>query len=219
MNGLYRHDLDISSGRGGGPLSIFDPPRGDEHAPLTIAGVDEAGRGPLAGPVVAAAVILDLAAPIDGINDSKKLTPARRDALYAQITSNAVAYAVGMAAPEEIDRVNILQATFLAMARAIEKLNARYGLLLIDGNQYIPTIPRGVQQTITSGDSKSASVAAASIIAKVTRDRIMAEYHEKYPLYNFAKHKGYGTKLHREMIALHGACDIHRRSFLNAGKS
>ena len=195
MDDLYRHDTALAGGT------------------VMIAGVDEAGRGPLAGPVVAAAVVLDLDAPIDGVNDSKKLTAARRDALYDRITAGAAAFGIGVAAPEEIDEVNILQATFLAMRRALEKIEGRYGLLLVDGNQYIPGLPRGCQKTIVSGDAKSASIAAASILAKVTRDRVMEECHSRYPQYDFAKHKGYGTKLHRAMIAEHGLCGIHRKTF------
>ena len=179
-----------------------------------IAGVDEAGRGPLAGPVVAAVVILNLERPIDGVNDSKKLTAAKRDKLFDAITGAAEAYGVGVAGREEIDEVNILQATFLAMRRALENAGGgRYDLLLVDGNQYIPGIPRERQKTIVGGDALSASVAAASIVAKVTRDRMMDGYHERYPQYDFAKHKGYGTKRHVEMIERHGLCEIHRRSF------
>jgi ribonuclease HII len=217
---LYQHDIAIISG----------------HQPAPrVAGVDEAGRGPLAGPVVAAAVILDLDVLIDGVNDSKKLGEKRRGALYGEIVKKAKAYGVGMSSPEEIDEINILQATFLAMRRALENLgnpenpinpenlenpnnnkniNSRYDLLLVDGNQYISGIPRESQKIITGGDAKSASIAAASIIAKVTRDRIMEKYDEEYPLYGFKKHKGYGTEYHRAMIKQYGFCDIHRKSFV-----
>jgi ribonuclease HII len=196
MGDLYRHDAAMTQG-----------------GSLRLAGVDEAGRGPLAGPVVAAVVVLNLDTPIDGINDSKKLTPARRDALYEKIVSGADGYGVGVSTPEEIDGVNILQATFLAMRRALERLEGRCDLLLVDGNQYIAGLPRQFQRPITGGDAQSASIAAASIVAKVTRDRMMEEYHELYPLYDFAKHKGYGTALHQTMIREHGLCAIHRRSF------
>jgi len=195
METLYRHDIAVA-----------------RESSASVAGVDEAGRGPLAGPVAAAAVILDLDNPIDGVNDSKKLTAARRGELYDKIISSGCAYGVGISTPREIDDMNILQATFLAMRRALEALGG-YGLLLVDGNQYIAGIPRGVQRTIVGGDAKSASIAAASIIAKVTRDRIMEDCHNEYPQYNFAKHKGYGTKHHREMIAKHGLSPIHRTSF------
>jgi len=184
-----------------------------------VAGIDEAGRGPLAGPVAAAAVILDLDNPIDGINDSKKLTAARRDKLYDAIVSSGCAFGVGLSTAREIDDMNILQATFLAMRRALDALGggkippAPRGLLLVDGNQYIANIPRNIQKPITSGDAKSASIAAASILAKVTRDRIMEDYHKEYPQYGFAKHKGYGTKYHREMIAKYGLSPIHRKTF------
>jgi ribonuclease HII len=201
MNNLYQYDIDLSARIG-------------RDGPVRIAGVDEAGRGPLAGPVVAAVVILDLYnSPIDGVNDSKKLTAAKRDRLFDLIVSNAEAYGVGVADHKEIDEVNILQATFLAMRRALESVDGRYDLLLVDGNQYIAGVPRERQKTITGGDALSASVAAASIIAKVTRDRMMEGCHERYPQYDFAKHKGYGTKLHIERIKQYGLCEIHRKSF------
>jgi len=195
MNDLYQHDITVSNG-----------------GAIRIAGVDEAGRGPLAGPVVAAAVILNVNEPIDGVNDSKKLTAARRDALYDKIIA-AARHGIGVSTPEEIDEINILQATFQAMRRAAENLEGQYDLLLVDGNQYIAGLPRQCQKTVVSGDAKSASIAAASILAKVTRDRMMEGYHAQYPRYDFAKHKGYGTKLHREMIARHGLCPIHRKTF------
>jgi len=200
MNDLYKYDIEQSTRLG-------------QTGPARIAGVDEAGRGPLAGPVVAAVVILDLYNPIDGVNDSKKLTAAKRDKLFDLITGTAEAYGVGVADQREIDEINILQATFLAMRRAIEVVNGRYDLLLVDGNQYIAGVPREWQKTIVGGDALSASIAAASIVAKVTRDRMMDGYHERYPQYGFAKHKGYGTKRHVEQIERHGLCEIHRKSF------
>lgn len=178
-----------------------------------IVGIDEAGRGPLAGPVVAAAVILDCNNQIEGINDSKRLTSTKREKLYQQITEKAIGWAVGIASPEEIDRVNILEATFLAMKRAIEKIQKNVDLILVDGNRTIPFLEKEKQIAIIKGDGKSASIAAASIIAKVTRDKIMMEYHNLYPLYRFDLHKGYGTELHLEMIRRYGVCEIHRRSF------
>ncbi|MDR0330904.1 MAG: ribonuclease HII [Chitinispirillales bacterium] len=194
MRDLYEYDAGIS-------------------AALRVAGVDEAGRGPLAGPVVAAAVVLNLKEPIDGVDDSKKLTAKRRGGLYGRITEAALACGVGVSQPEEIDEINILQATFRAMRRAIDSIAGKYDLLLVDGNQCIAGVPRDCQKTIVGGDALSASIAAASIVAKVTRDRMMEGYHLEYPQYEFAKHKGYGTKLHREMIMRHGLCGIHRRSF------
>ena len=198
MNNLYGYDMEEAA-------------RSGRRA--RIAGIDEAGRGPLAGPVVAAVVILNPDRPIDGVNDSKKLTAAKRGKLFELITETAEAYGVGVANQDEIDEVNILQATFLAMRRSLEKVDGRYDLLLVDGNQYIAGVPRELQKTIVGGDALSASVAAASIVAKVTRDRMMDGYHERYPQYGFAKHKGYGTKRHMEMIERHGLCEIHRRSF------
>ena len=174
-----------------------------------VCGVDEAGRGPLAGPVCAAAVILPAGLVIDGLNDSKKLTDKKRRELYDVITQNAVSYGIAMA---EIDEINILQATFLAMQRAIDKLDVRPDLALIDGNRAkdfgLPV------RTIVKGDSLSASIAAASILAKVTRDRLMEELDEAYPQYDFTVHKGYGTKRHYEALREYGPCPIHRRTFL-----
>ena len=173
---------------------------------------DEAGRGPLAGPVCAAAVILPAGLVIDGLNDSKKLTDKKRRELYDVITQNAVSYGIAMASEREIDEINILQATFLAMQRAIDKLDVRPDLALIDGNRAkdfgLPV------RTIVKGDSLSASIAAASILAKVTRDRLMEELDEAYPQYDFAVHKGYGTKRHYEALREYGPCPIHRRTFL-----
>lgn len=178
-----------------------------------ICGVDEAGRGPLAGPVCAAAVILPAGAVIDGLDDSKKLTEKKRERLYDIIKQTAVAYSVAYGTLEEIETVNILEATYLAMNRAIEGLSVKPDFALIDGNR----VPRGIKipcETIVKGDSKSMSVAAASVLAKVTRDRLMLEYDKKYPEYNFKKHKGYGTKEHTELIKQYGPCEIHRLSFL-----
>ena len=178
-----------------------------------ICGVDEAGRGPLAGPVCAAAVILPVGAVIEGLDDSKKLTEKKREKLYDIIKETAVAYSVAYGTLEEIETVNILEATYLAMNRAIEGLTIKPDFALIDGNR----VPRGIKiacETIVKGDSKSMSVAAASVLAKVTRDRLMLEYDKKYPEYNFKKHKGYGTKEHTELIRQYGPCEIHRLSFL-----
>lgn len=178
-----------------------------------ICGVDEAGRGPLAGPVCAAAVILPEGAVIAGLDDSKKLTEKKREGLYDIIKETAVAYSVAYGTLEEIETVNILEATYLAMNRAIEGLSVKPDFALIDGNR----VPRGIKipcETIVKGDSKSMSVAAASVLAKVTRDRLMLEYDKKYPEYNFKKHKGYGTKEHTELIKQYGPCEIHRLSFL-----
>ena len=177
-----------------------------------IAGVDEAGRGPLAGPVCAAAVILPKNLEIPGLNDSKKLTEKKRDELYDIIIEKAEAYCVAMASEQEIDEINILQATFLAMRRALDGLAIRPDLALIDGNREtdfgLPV------KTVVKGDSLSANIAAASILAKVTRDRLMEEYDKQYPEYGFAVHKGYGTKRHYAALDEHGQCPIHRKSFL-----
>ncbi len=179
----------------------------------TIIGTDEAGRGPLAGPVVAAAVILDLANPIDGIDDSKKISPSKREKLYDIVTEQSIAWAVSIVDAQEIDTLNILQASLTAMKRAVDSITKPWSLLLVDGNKMVGEIPTEKQRTIVKGDSKSASIAAASIVAKVTRDRIMEEYHTSFPLYEFGKHKGYPTQKHRELVALHGLCPIHRKSF------
>ncbi len=177
-----------------------------------ICGVDEAGRGPLAGPVYAAAVILPSDCVIEGLNDSKKLTEKKREALFDEIKEKALAYGIASADEKEIDEINILNATFLAMKRAIDSLSVKPDLALIDGNQKPHTDIEEV--TVTKGDAKSMSIAAASVLAKVSRDRFMLEMAEKYPQYEFARHKGYGTKLHYERIAQYGVCDIHRRTFL-----
>lgn len=176
-----------------------------------IAGVDEAGRGPLAGPVVAAAVIFPKDCIIDGVNDSKKLSAKRRDLLFDQIHAQALAVGVGLVDHAEIDRINILQATMLAMKNALEQLSMSPDYVLVDGNYF--THKAYQFKTIIEGDAKSFTIAAASIIAKVTRDRFMLELDAHYPEYGFAKHKGYGTKQHIDAIRQYGLCEIHRRTF------
>lgn len=177
-----------------------------------ICGVDEAGRGPLAGPVCAAAVVLPRDIEIAGLNDSKKLTDKKRETLYDVICENAVTYGIAFASVEEIESINILNAAMLAMNRAIEKLTPQPQLALIDGNRNSAiNIP---SRCVIKGDAKCADIAAASILAKVTRDRYMLEMAEKYPEYHFEKHKGYGTKLHYEALREYGPSEIHRPSFL-----
>lgn len=177
-----------------------------------VCGIDEAGRGPLAGPVCAAAVILPPDTIIDGVNDSKKLTEKKREYLYDIIKETAVSYSIAFASVEEIEEMNILNATMLAMKRAVEGLDPKADFAYIDGNKTPPIeIPC---EYIIKGDAKSMSVACASILAKVTRDRLMLEYAEKYPQYLFQKHKGYGTKAHVEALHEYGPCEIHRMSFL-----
>jgi len=176
------------------------------------AGIDEAGRGPLAGPVVAAAVILSADHTIIGINDSKKLSPKKREELYELIMAQAQV-GVGIVSESVIDEINILQATFRAMREAVLCLPVKPDKLLVDGNSKIPDCPYD-QEVIVQGDSKVESIGAASIIAKVTRDRMMLVLHEEYPHYNFATHKGYGTKVHIEAIKKYGPSPIHRRSFI-----
>lgn len=183
-----------------------------EQGFTVVCGVDEAGRGPLAGPVCAAAVILPDGLVIEGLDDSKKLTEKKRDALYDVIKENAISYGIAFASVEEIEKLNILQATFLAMKRAVESLEVKPDLALVDGNQKPPLDIQA--RTLVKGDAKSPSIAAASILAKVTRDRLMSEIAEEYPQYEFPKHKGYGTKLHYEKIMEHGISPVHRRSFL-----
>ena len=178
-----------------------------------VCGVDEAGRGPLAGPVCAAAVILPPNLEIEGLNDSKKLTDKRRIALYDVITDQAIAYGIAFAREQEIDEINILQATFLAMRRAVEQLAIKPDLALVDGNRE-PDFGAIPIKTIIKGDSLSASIAAASILAKVTRDRYMEEQDKIYPQYGFALHKGYGTQAHYAALREFGACPLHRRTFL-----
>lgn len=178
-----------------------------------FCGVDEAGRGPLCGPVCCAAVILDPEDPIEGINDSKKLTEKRREMLFEQITSRAVAYQVVFVSPQEIDEKNILWATMDGMARAVRELDPQPAYALIDGNRCPPGL--GVPaQAVVKGDASSASIAAASILAKVSRDRYMMELDRRYPQYGLAKHKGYPTRLHYERIAQYGIQPFYRRSFL-----
>ncbi len=176
-----------------------------------IAGIDEAGRGPLAGPVVSAAVILPRDFPGDGVIDSKKLTVRRRQLLYRHIYANASAVGIGIVDATEIDRINILQATKLSMAMAVANLSPRPDYLIIDGNFTISSILP--QKAIVKGDSRSISIAAASIVAKESRDMLMHRYHEDYPLFGFDRHKGYPTKAHKAAIAEHGPCLIHRRTF------
>jgi ribonuclease HII len=179
--------------------------------PGLMAGVDEAGRGPLAGPVVAAAVILDELNPIKGLADSKKLTALRREALYDEIRAKALCCSIALATAEEIDSLNILQATMLAMKRAVEGLRLRPHKVLVDGNR-LPTLVI-LAEAIVKGDALVPSISAASILAKVYRDRWCAEFHLEYPQYGFAGHKGYGTAEHLAALRLHGACPQHRRSF------
>lgn len=177
----------------------------------TVAGIDEAGRGPLAGPVVSAAVILPDPFPVSGIKDSKKISPPKRESLYNDIYRHAVAVGVGIVDPVEIDRINILQASLTAMAISAQNLCPTPDFLLIDGNFPIPLdFP---QKAIIKGDALSISIAAASIIAKVTRDRIMRKYAQEYPEFDFSKHKGYPTKAHKDAIRKHGVSPIHRQSF------
>jgi ribonuclease HII len=176
-----------------------------------VAGVDEAGRGPLAGPVVAAAVLLPPEVSLPGLDDSKKLSEKTREKFFPEIIHTALAYGVGVVSVETIERINILQAALLAMKQAIEKCRLSPDLLLIDGNKRVDHPAR--QWTIVGGDGKSLSIAAASVLAKVTRDRIMQEYHQSYPCYEFDRHKGYPTKRHREKIQQLGPCPIHRKTF------
>ncbi|MCB5247477.1 MAG: ribonuclease HII [Candidatus Cloacimonetes bacterium] len=194
MSALYLHDLSLPQG------------------PRRLIGTDEAGRGALAGPVVVAAVALDYSAPIPGINDSKKLTPIHRERLFELITASALAYRIVEIDAAWIDAHNILQATLKGMREAVCAIAARGDLCLIDGNQMPPGLPCPANCLIR-GDSLSACVAAASILAKVHRDRLMAGYDPQFPLYGFAKHKGYGTAAHLQAISDHGPCPIHRRSF------
>lgn len=179
---------------------------------LHIAGVDEAGRGPLAGPVCAAAVILPEDAVIEGLNDSKKLSEKKREELYDKIINTALAYNIEMVDEKTIDEINILNATYVAMNKAVDGLSVKPDFVLIDGNRIEGM--KTPHQTVVKGDAKSVSIAAASILAKVTRDRYICEISDKYPEYNFKKHKGYGTKEHTEAILKHGPCPIHRLTFL-----
>jgi ribonuclease HII len=179
--------------------------------PGLIAGVDEAGRGPLAGPVVAAAVILDELQPIKGLNDSKQLSPRTRERLFDEIHAKALCFCIAQASVEEIDALNILQATMLAMRRAIEGLRLRPHKVLVDGNR-IPTL-RIAAEAIVKGDAKVKAISAASILAKVHRDRLCLLLHEQHPQYGFDGHKGYPTPVHLAALRAHGACPEHRRSF------
>lgn len=179
--------------------------------PGLVAGVDEAGRGPLAGPVVAAAVILDDQAPIKGLADSKKLSSLRRERLFDEIRARALCCSVAVATVEEIDRLNILQATMLAMQRAVKGLRLRPAKVLVDGNR-LPTLDM-LAEAVVSGDALVPSISAASILAKVTRDRLLDELHQQHPQYGFDRHKGYGTAEHLRALTEHGALPAHRRSF------
>ncbi len=180
----------------------------------TVCGIDEAGRGPLAGPVYAAAVILPTGLEIEGLNDSKKLSEKKREQLFPIICEKAIAYSIGIATEKEIDVFNILKATFLAMKRAVEGLNIKPAYALVDGNLY-PKISNDIkEEVVVKGDAKSMSIAAASILAKVSRDRFMLEMTKEYPQYCFEQHKGYGTKLHYEKILEYGPSPIHRMTFL-----
>ncbi len=198
------------------PMDFFER-RFLSHGFRSIAGIDEAGRGPLAGPVVAAAVILPLPEFQEKLQDSKKLLPKKRETLYEKIMQGALAVSTGLVEADEIDRINIGRATQKAMVRAVRDLRVQPDLLLIDG--IVPVPVTMAQRTIVKGDSLSLSIAAASIVAKVCRDRIMLAYHEKYPQYNFAKHKGYGTREHLQAIRTHGCCDCHRKTFRGVGPS
>lgn len=190
----------------------FDAAIRAEGVPF-LCGVDEAGRGPLAGPVFAAAVILRPDAVPEGLNDSKKLSEKKREALFDEICCKALSYGIASASVEEIEELNILQATYLAMRRAVESLSVTPSLVLVDGNR----APNGLTvpvRTVVKGDALSASIGAASILAKVSRDRLMLELDRQYPMYAFAKHKGYGTALHYEKLREHGISPVHRPGFL-----
>lgn len=184
----------------------------DKEYNKIIVGVDEAGRGPLAGPVVAAAVIINDYSGLEEINDSKKLTEKKREKLYKIIMKNCEV-GVGIVREKEIDAINILNATFKAMREAISEIKIDFDITLVDGDKKIREYDK-TQEAIIKGDGKSVAIAAASVIAKVTRDRIMVEFADKYPDYGFEKHKGYGTKMHREKLLEIGPCEIHRKSFL-----
>ena len=192
-------------------LSLFAP-SDDDGLPAPVAGVDEAGRGPLAGPVAVAAVVLDPERPIAGLNDSKQLSEARRDALYPQIIERAAAFHIVLVSAAEIDRLNILQATFHGMRQAMAGVAHLARSARIDGNK----VPPGLclpGQFLIGGDGKDAAIAAASILAKVTRDRYMLDLHQRLPHYGFDRHKGYGTAAHLAALQLHRPCDEHRHSF------
>jgi ribonuclease HII len=183
----------------------------EQNGYRSVAGVDEAGRGPLAGPVVAAAVVLPKEVSLPGLRDSKKLSPASREQWFVEIKNRSLGWGVAVVDESTIDEINILQATLLAMKQAVGQLSVRPDLLLIDGNRGIDS---GIdQKTIVGGDDASISIAAASVLAKVTRDRLMDRYHQQYPEYEFSRHKGYGTRLHRERIRQYGPCPVHRKTF------
>lgn len=193
-------------------LSLFGQAAADDGLPTPVAGVDEAGRGPLAGPVAVAAVVLDPARPIEGLNDSKQLSEARRDALYPQIIERAAAFHIVLVSAAQIDRLNILQATFHGMREAVAGVAHVARSARIDGNK----VPPGLclpGHFLIGGDGKDAAIAAASILAKVTRDRYMLELHQRLPHYGFDRHKGYGTAAHLAALAAHGPCPEHRHSF------
>lgn len=192
-------------------LYLFDKIISEKQG--TIIGTDEVGRGPLAGPVVSSAVILDLHKPIPGLDDSKKLTENARTQLFPQIMEHAVSVSIALCNNREIDKINILQASLLSMYKAVAKTKIEWDYILIDGNKNIPQLPMDRQETVVKGDGKSASIAAASIVAKVIRDKIMVAYHKKWPQYNWKKNKGYPTKEHREGILATGITPIHRVSF------
>lgn len=193
-------------------MTLFEYDSAVRNDAPVLCGVDEAGRGPLAGDVYAAAVVFDEGVFIDGLNDSKKLSEKKREALFDEITAKAKAYCVATATVEEIERLNILQATMLAMKRAVDGLGITPDMAIIDGNR-LPEL-KCPAQTVVKGDGLSACIAAASILAKVSRDRYMKKLAEEYPQYCFEKHKGYGTKLHNEMILKYGPSPVHRMSFL-----
>ncbi|MGL4344126.1 MAG: ribonuclease HII [Cellulosilyticaceae bacterium] len=183
------------------------------HDETVLVGIDEVGRGPLAGPVVAAAVVLPSECFIPGLKDSKKLSEEKREELYDVIKAQALGIGIGLIEPDEIDQINILQATFKAMKEAVGMLGQSYDMILVDGDKTIPGI-ECVQHAVIKGDDKSAAIAAASVIAKVTRDRLMREYHEIYPMYDWLSNKGYGSEKHYEAIRTYGITTQHRKSFL-----
>jgi len=191
---------------------LWDYDREYQSARGMVAGIDEVGRGPLAGNVVSACVILDLNSPIPGVRDSKKISESKRLDLFSLLQKKVLYYGIGLCTPAEIDRINILQATFLSMKRALEKLSVIPDFILVDGNKEIPDLDIP-QKCIVKGDGMSASIAAASILAKVTRDAQMKKYHEKYPEYDFIHNKGYGSKKHIQTLVKFGMTPIHRKSF------
>ncbi len=192
-------------------LFTFDQEWRDKGYP-TLAGADEAGIGPWAGPVVAAAVVLKPDTRFEKLNDSKKLTPEIRESLFEPIQKEALCFGIAVIGHSVVDEINVLQATFLAVRRAVEQLSVTPSLVLYDGNKRLPRFPLP-QETIIKGDGQSASIAAASVLAKVTRDRLMREAHERFPQYGFDENKGYGTPFHQEALLRHGPCPIHRRSY------